>query len=292
MVMVESDLLLGVARGYREELGGIAKFSRESQVGRSTFRGTIHYESGEIKQGIFKLYSSKDGEGWIHATAKQALILQFLEVRGCSSGRVLDVDWHKESDGSQTVAVIREEVMGKPLKEIEDPMTLTEVRKRAGKLFRQLMAVAADKLLVEAGMGFSGDVSSGNVILAGDGFNLIEWDSQLGQTNMRDVTMGYVAPEVLGEEKTISEVLADTFSLGCVITRALVGRKSFRQIVPVGKRDKFLEFKDIENLVPVETREFLRITLSHNPEDRVVQSNLDDPVKHYRLLGKLLGVDV
>ena len=290
--MVESELLMSVARGFREELGGIAKFSRGGQVGRSTFRGTIHYESGEKKQGIFKLYSSKDGEGWVHAAAKQALILQFLEIKGCSSGRVLDVDWHEENDGSQTVAIIREEVKGKSLREIGDPMALTEVRKRVGKLFRQLMVVASDKLLVEAGMGFSGDVSSGNVILASDGFNLIEWDSQLGQTNMRDVTMGYVAPEILGEEKTISEVLADTFSLGCVITRALIGRKSFRRIVPVGKRDKFLEFKDIENLVPAEAREFLRITLSHNPEDRVVQSNLDDPVGHYRFLGRMLGADV
>lgn len=281
--MKEKELVLGLVRTFRSRNGEVHEVQKIKKLGGQTYRARVLYDHGEREYlGVCKFYSSGDGKGWEFAVAKQLLTLATLEKQEISSGSVLDIDYYKEGEKEQIV-VLRTEVLGKTVREETEAIPLSNVRKLSAKLFNQMCVVSADSALVSAGMGYCGDLSAGNVVGAPDGYTIIEWDSQFGQTEMRDITRRYVAPEVINENgETMSKVLADTYSLGCLLARALMGQNEFRKI------DRFVSFDLIKDRVSEETYEFFEKVLAKNPEERTFGDETDS-CEHYLRLGKLFG---
>ena len=287
---VRVEALDTAIEGFRQKNGKMYRVDIETKLGKATFRGKVIFDSGREKTGVLKIYSSKDGGNWDFAACKQMSTLNFLHAKKLSSGWVMDVDEYV-SQGYWGIMVLREEIKGKTIRQREEPVQLSEARKLSGKLFEQLGAVSNDKALIEMGMGYCGDISPGNVVEGDKGYSIIEWDGQLGQVGMPDITAGYVAPEVVSdvEGETVSQVLADTYSLGCVLARVLMGKTEWRKIAPVGDFSSSATFEKVApNLLP-DTHDFFRKVLAMDPLDRMAEG-ADSPGKHYRGLGKMFGV--
>ena len=282
--MKEKELILRFVQTFRSRNGEVSNVEKIRRLGRQTYKARILYDHNEKEiTGVCKFYSSGDGNGWEFAAAKQLLTLGTLDMKGVSSGSVLDVDYYV-AEGKEQIVILREEISGNTVREEIERVPLFDVRRLSAKLFNQLCVVAVDNSLIDGGMGYCGDLSAGNVVMALDGYTVIDWDSQLGQTAMRDITAKYVAPEVMSRDvETISQVLADTYSLGCLLARALIGQREFRKI------DGFVYFESIIDVTPEETHEFLKKSLAKDPEDRTFRDEVS-PCEHYLRLGKLFRV--
>lgn len=283
--MKEKDFVLEFVRTFRSRNGEVSDVQKIDKLGRQTFRARVLYDQNKRENtGICKFYSNGDGKGWEFAAAKQLLTLLTLEKQETSSGSVLDVDYYEEK-GEERIVILRTEILGKTVREETEAVPLPEVRKLSAKLFDQMCVVSGDRALVGIGMGYCGDLSAGNVVIAPDGYTVIEWDSQLGQAEMSDITRRYVALEVMNENgEIISQVLADTYSLGCLLARALMGQLEFRKI------DEFISFSLIRDMIPEETHEFFEKVLAENPEERTFIDE-NDPCEHYLRLGRLFGIN-
>ncbi|OGC97031.1 hypothetical protein A2634_01070 [Candidatus Amesbacteria bacterium RIFCSPHIGHO2_01_FULL_48_32] len=278
------ELLSGIESLSREQRGNISRVSKRKLLNQAgtTYLAMVEYESGKKVEGICKEYERGQGSGWLEAATKQALVLSALEMQDNTTGKLLDVVVGvDESDRVDKVMIVRGRIEGMTLRDFVSARPLSEVRRRVGVLFSQLAQVSSDGVLINVGMAYCGDLSARNVIESGRGYEIIEWDGLLGQGGMSDLTAGYVAPEVINTEGAVAEVQADTYSLGCVLARALIGQERFRSIVPVGDFAKFLTFDKIKNLVPREAHDFFAFTLRKSNRDRVF-SGASNPTVHYQ----------
>lgn len=283
------DILRGFINQDISANGNIVDVKVGKRLGSTAFKGSVIYDSGRAIEGICKMYSNQQGNGWIEAAAKQAIILNALAMKGVDSGEILSVNSQKRR-GEEEILIVRNEIIGQSLRDYEPPIILEKVRALYGNVFSQLASVSADMALEELNIEYCGDISPGNLIYDSrkQGFCIIEWDGQFGQTDMEDVTPGYVAPEVIGSDAAISHVLADTFSLGCVLARAIMGRKRYRNYAPIDQMSRFVKFDQLRRDLPSETHEFFQMILSNSIEERT-PPEAENSYDHYIILGKMFG---
>lgn len=256
--------------------------------GKEVFLADYTFSSQRHLKGVAKVFSPELKE----SATKEIRILKELQSNGnTESAFLLDVrDARELGFDPGGIAILETLIEGNPILSQADPMKLEEVQKRSGNLFTQLSQVSRNESLIAEGIGYCGDISSTNVLKTRKWhFSIVDWGTRLGTDDQTErVTRRYVAPEVIAEvAEVLSFVHADTFSLGCVLFRAIVGKQEYAKIVPASETEThFLSFEETRGYVPVSVHAFFRISLAHNPLERS-PDNAKTPKEHFRRLKHL-----
>jgi serine/threonine protein kinase len=271
-VRSESDSLKTIELEERTEM---------SRGTTKVYSAVLRYSSGEEIRGLAKLFTSTE------AANKEKTILGLLEERQVAGiARVLEVLNPTQEINGGVSLIVESEVEGVPLGYNPKPVLLEEVRSKSSGLFEQLGAVSGDNYLMNNEVGYCGDISSRNVIDTGSRYVIVDWGTRLGWPDSF-VTRGYTAPEVLDPKaEELSYVNADTYSLGCLMARVLLGKVVFDGLIEGCRTGGCVKYEQVEGLVDPEARDFFRVVLSMDPLDRVLS---EDPTDHYRKLAHLFG---
>jgi len=240
-------------------------------------------EDGVKITGLGKIY----GEDARFNAIKEENILRTLADKNLGAALVLDVRKLSEFFPQEGTLIVETKVPGETLAEIGHPQPLDEVQAASKLIFDQLATVGSDSKLIEDNQAFCGDISTSNVVESPKGYSIVDWSGMFGLKGGTELTQGYIAPEIFDENgEGLRFVQADTFSLATLLARVLVGRNTFRELVPRKPESAHLTYEQITELVPPVVHAFFKIALEENPRKRSPEG-AKNPEEHYKRLKSL-----
>lgn len=248
--------------------------------------GRVTYDTGEVKDGVIKIFKDVSRAG------KERKILGRMEETNPELPLAKVFDYRMGDQVGfppEAVVLFETKVEGPRLADEPLPRPLSQVQADGKTLFQELAAVSGDEELVREGVGYCGDISSLNVIRSSGGYSIIDWSGGQGDSSVIRVSPRYIPPEIIRKQDVL-DVNADTFSLGSLFARALLGRDNFRAMFPDNGEGKetFLKFDLIKEIVPQSVLGFFKKVLAEDPLERVPEG-VTNARDHYLALGRMFG---